>query len=87
MYRAVTIPHAMPLNAMLTKKASCATMSVSFQSFQIDGVYEAAFACSRSQIVDSGASCGCEGNGRRSSRSYRSRSTPGLSGVITNCAT
>jgi hypothetical protein len=30
MYRAVTIPHAMKLNAMLTIKERCGVMSVSF---------------------------------------------------------
>src|SRR5258708_6412813 len=43
-------------------------------------------ACSRRQIVESGASRGFEGNGRRSSRSYRSRLKRGVNGAITNCA-
>jgi hypothetical protein len=34
MYRAVTIPHAMKLNAMLTKKQSCGNMNVSLLEFQ-----------------------------------------------------
>ena len=41
--------------------------------------------CSRRQTFDSGANCGSDGNGRRSSRSYRSKLKPGLSGVNMNC--
>src|SRR5262250_700294 len=34
MYRAVTIPQAMKLNAMLPKNQSCDTMNISFLEFQ-----------------------------------------------------
>src|SRR5215813_8085002 len=82
MYRAVTIPHAIKLNAMLTKNQSCGIQSVFLSEFQpltvADRVIGAlsrsggvalAMACSRRHTFESVANWGADGNGRRSSRS------------------
>lgn len=48
------------------------------------GLVASVIPCSRRQTFDSGANCGSDGNGRRSSRSYRSKLKPGLNGVNRN---
>src|SRR5215472_5048273 len=52
----------------------------------IAGLAMSAMACSRRHTLESGATCGSDGNGRRSSRSYRLKLNPGLNGTIMNCA-